>query len=115
MFESVSYCSSYSLFLSKESGRMEQTAQTLMPCAGHMTDPCWPLLMTLEKYTCSRTPALNQGSVMFTCTQTQRISISVHLFVCTHSLFTDMFVSCSHPTVHPSTVFQIFFALLPLS
>lgn len=55
-----------SLSLPQEFGQTEQTAQTLMLCAGHMTDPCWPLLMTLEKCTCSPTPALNQGSVVFT-------------------------------------------------
>lgn len=43
---------------------MEQTAQTSTPRAGHMTDPCWPLLMTLAKCTCSPSPALIQGSVM---------------------------------------------------
>lgn len=111
MFESFSLSVSNSLFLSKEFGRMEQTAQTLMLCAGHMTDPCWPLPMTLAKCTCSPTPALNQGSVMFTCTETRHISFSVHVFVCTHSLFADMFTNWSHPTVHPSTVFEISFAL----
>lgn len=50
----------------QESGQMEQMAQTSMPRAGHMMDPCWPLLMTLAKCTCSPSPALNQGSVMLT-------------------------------------------------
>lgn len=50
----------------QESGQMEQMAQTSMLRAGHMMDPCWPLLMTLAKCTCSPSPALNQGSVMLT-------------------------------------------------
>lgn len=51
--------------LSQESGQKEQTAQTSMPCAGHMAAPCWPLLMTLAKCTCFPSPAAIQGSVMF--------------------------------------------------
>lgn len=61
---------SFWVFLSfcvlQESGQMEQMAQTSMLRAGHMMDPCWPLLMTLAKCTCSPSPALNQGSVMLT-------------------------------------------------
>lgn len=52
---------------------MEQTVQTSMPCAGHMTGPCWPPLMTLAKCTCSPSPAVSQGSVVFAHTQTQKI------------------------------------------
>lgn len=67
-------------FLSQESGQKEQTAQTSMLCAGHMTDPCWPLLMTLAKCTCSPSPAVSQGSVMFARTETQKISVRVLIF-----------------------------------
>lgn len=66
------------LFLSQESGQKEQTVPTSMPCAGHMTDPCWPLLMTLAKCTCSPSPAVSQGSVMFAHTETQKISVSFY-------------------------------------
>lgn len=59
----VSFC--LALAVSQEFGQMEQTAPTSTPCAGHMTDPCWPLLMTLAKCTCSPSPRLNQGSVAF--------------------------------------------------
>lgn len=57
---------SLSVCPTQEFGQMEQTAQTSTPCAGHMTDPCWPLLMTLAKCTCSPSPALSQGSVAIT-------------------------------------------------
>lgn len=64
-------------FFPQESGQMEQTVQTSMPCAGHMTGPCWPPLMTLAKCTCSPSPAVSQGSVMFAHTQTQKIGVRV--------------------------------------
>lgn len=70
-----------SLFLSQEFGQTEQTAQTLMLCAGHMTDPCWRLLMTLEKCTCSPTPALNQGSVGFSHRHAASVFLSFLSFI----------------------------------
>lgn len=79
---SLSPALSLSLCLSQEYGQMEQTAQTSTPCAGHMTDPCWPLPMTLAKCTCSPSPPLNQGSVRFTHYE----CVSVHtLFLYWHT------------------------------
>lgn len=66
----------------QESGQMEQMAQTSMLCAGHMMDPCWPLLMTLAKCTCSPSPALNQGSVMLTHSDKHKAHQSRGLRVC---------------------------------
>lgn len=77
---SLSFSLTLSLPPSQECGQMEQTAQTSTPCAGHMTAPCWPLPMTLAKCTCSPSPALNQGSVVFTRGSTQHITVCLDVF-----------------------------------
>lgn len=66
----------------QESGQMEQMAQTSMLRAGHMMDPCCPVLMTLAKCTCSPSPALNQGSVMLTHSDKHKAHQSRGLRVC---------------------------------